>query len=142
MASPQTWHFAGSNTAARGSGGAGSCSQGTAELRAVPSPKSDTEAARANYSSRDGVSPFSYKFGKPRGNCSDAGRVVIFWKATGGDAKPAGTHWEQGLGRASFREGKGMSRGDAACFPAVTFWMGQVSTILLDNCHVHNGKRT
>lgn len=86
--------------------------------------------------------PFSYKFGKPRGNCSDAGSVVIFWKATGGDAKPAGTHWERGLGRVSFREGKGMSRGDAACFPAVAFRMGQVSTILLDNCHVHNGKCT
>lgn len=58
----------------------------------------------------------------------------------GGDAKPAGTRSEQGLGRVSFKEGKGVSRGDAACFPAIVVWMGQVSMILLDNCHVHNGK--
>lgn len=54
---------------------------------------------------------------------------------------PAGTRPEQGLGRVSFKEGKGVSRGDAACFSAVTVWMGWVSMILLDNCRVHNGKR-
>ena len=63
-ASLQTWHFAGSNTAAMGSGGAGSCSRGAAELRAVPSPKSDTEAAKENSSSRDGVSPFLINWGR------------------------------------------------------------------------------
>lgn len=57
----------------------------------------------------------------------------------GGDAKPVGTCSDQGLGRISFKEGKEVSRGDAACFPHV---LGQVSMVLLDNCHVHSGKST
>jgi len=64
------------------------------------------------------------------------------WKAMGSDAKPAGTRSEQGLGSVSFKERKELSKGDAAHFPALALWKGQVSMILLANSHVHSGKCT
>lgn len=52
----QTWHFAGSNRAAMGSSGAGSCPGAQPSGGNPLSPKSGIEAARANSSSGDGVS--------------------------------------------------------------------------------------
>lgn len=88
-----------------------------------PLPQPDRAKERTNSSSRDGFSHFPMNWEQMR-YCSDAGSFVSFWKAMVGDAKPAGTHLEQGVGRVSSKGGKGTGREMFPSFQLLWFGWG------------------
>lgn len=119
-----------------GSAGTGSCSQDEAKLREI-SLSQIRHGGKSKLQLQAWIFPFSYKLGKAGDKCSTALSIDILWKGLQ-------NLWEATWSRIWEELAQGRQRseqGGCSCLPAGVLWVGQVSMILLDNCHVHHGTR-